>query len=880
MKRKPLLITASCLFFLTLAYSLYTALQSKKPIQAWDLVPKDAILVYEGDFNQISRGGDSSLNSILQHFEKDSISGSYLFREELLGKKSLVSLHLTQREGFDLVTYIPLSENQKNRFNKFLSTKKEAKTRSRIFEGSEIIEFAIAKSKVVSIVFIGKVLVISNTPFLVEDVIRKSISEVEGFRESNSVLYSLARIESDNGNLYIDLKKLTDFQNLFLSKKSASTVARYLGSAMLIDLKVKDRSILMNGFALDSISSKPSVLSMFNGQRPVSFDLKSILPLRAGLVAHYGISDFSQWTESRSTFCKFHRKSILDSLHRLEKHYGITQEKLGKAIGDEVAQFMLSDIDNSLFAIEIRNKSLLISMLENLNSGLSKDVNYQETYSGYQIRKSKLPQLVHTLFWPLTEQTNFNFYAICDKYLVLSTELDELKSFLDDVEAEATWNKSTDWNKFLESTAQETNVSFFFSDAFFPLLKDNLTKSWSSYSDSVNFHDVSKGAFQLSRLDENYYFNGTLSFLPGKKSVTTPRRNPNLILSLNNPVKSRFYQVKNHLNGTSEILVQDSENNLFLVSNELKILWTKKIESEIKGEITQIDFYKNRKLQYFFVTDNHLHVVDRLGKYVKGFPKKVNTGVTAFSSLVDYDNSKNYRFIIGNSLGKLFMYNKEGEALPGWQPNGRSKKLILSLQHFKILGKDYLISVDENGAIYSFTRKGEVRENFPVEVGLKSYNGLLHKAKANDEFFYGLSADGKLIRFDLSGKIIEITTLIKSSVDSKFTIATDLSKNSSVICRADKEKIAVFDFSGAILFEIANPGSEKIILTYFDLAPKTQVYCFWDSQQEFAYLYDQSGKLISGRPFESSVSPVVIHDRNDKKIVYSIYKNRLIQTLF
>jgi len=874
-KKKPFLITAFCISLLVLIYFLSTILQSERPRQAWDLVPKDAILVYEGGISQVTTRGDSSLNFILERLEQDTIRGSYLLRSELIGQRSLVSLHLTQREDFDFVTYLSLSKNLKDKFAKSFVAKKEAKTR--VFEGSEIIELLIGKNKVVSIVFIGEVLVISGTPFLVEDVIRKSLSEVKGkgFRESNPMLYSLARIESDNGNLYIDLAKLSDFQDLFLSKKNTSTLVHSLGSAMLIDLKVKDRSILMNGFALDSILSKPSVLSLFNEQRPVSFDLKSILPLRAGLVAHYGISDFSQWAKSRIKFCTFHRKSIVDSLRHFVKRYGITNEKLAKAFGDEVAQFTLNDMDNSLFAIEIKDNNLLTPMLKDLNS---ENADYQEAYSGYQLRRNRLPQFVHTFFWPLTEQTNFDFYTICNNYLVFSPDLEQLKLFLDDIESETTWTKSTDWNKFLESTAQETNVSFFFSHTFFPLLKSKLTKSWSSYSDSVTFHHVSKGALQFSRLDENYYFNGTLSFLPYKKPSKVLPKASGLILSLEHPIESKLYQVRNHTNGASEMLIQDAEHDLILLSNELNVLWKKKIGVEIKGGITQIDFYKNKKLQYFFVSDNLLHVIDRLGNYVKGFPKKINTGVIEFFSVVDYDNSKNYRFIIGNSLGKLFMYNKEGVALPGWQPNEASKKLIRSFQHFKILGKDYLMAVDENGAIYSFTRKGEMRNNFPAEVGLTSYNGLLSKGKSNDEF-YSLSVDGKLIRFDVSGKVIEVTPLVKSSVDSRFAIAPDLTKNSVVISRVDKEKIAVLDLSGTLLFEEANPASEKISLMYFDLAPGLQVHCFWDSTQEFAYVYDQAGKLISGRPFESSVNPLVIQE-GDKSVVYSIFKNRITKTLF
>lgn len=877
MKKTPLLITATSLFLLIIGYFIYTALQSQRPRQAWDVVNKDAVFVYEGGLNQTpNQGGDSSINLFVSRFRRDFIPKDF---KELFGKGSLISFHITQREGFDFVTYFSLSKGQRENFTKLLPTK-GIKLKSRLFEGSEIIELTFAKTKVISIVFIDDILVISSTPFLVEDVIRKSISEADGFRESNPLLYSFARIESDNGNLYIDLKRLSDFQNLFFSKKSKSTIVRDLGNAMLVDLKVKDYSVLMNGFLLDSIFSKPSVLSLFNKQRPVSFDLKSILPSRAGLVSHYGISDFTEWTKSRMKFCMFHRKSIIDSLQRLEKQYKITQQKLGKAIGDEVAQFTLSNIENSVFALEIGDKDLLMSMLENLNSGLSNDSRYNESYSGYQIRKNQLPHLIHTLFWPLTEQTNFNFYVICEKFLVFSNELEELKSFLDDVDSEATWTKSTDWNKFLESTAQETNVSFFFSKDIFPLIKGNLTNSWSSYGDSIEFFNLNKGAFQLSRLDENYYFNGTLSFFPFKKTSAAMPKASGLILPLEHPIESELFQVKNHLNGASEILIQDSENNLMLVSNELKVLWKKKVGEKIVGSVTQVDILKNKKLQYFFATEKHLHVIDRLGNYVKGFPKKVDAGSITFSSVVDYDNSKNYRFLVGNSLGKLFMYSKEGNPLSGWRPNEGSKKLIMSLQHFKVHGKDYLMSIDADGSIYSFTRKGEVRSNFPAEIGLTAYTGPLMKIKADNESFYSLSSDGKLIQFDITGKVTETTSLVKSSIDSRFSMASDLVKNSSVIGRIDKEKIAVLNFDGTTLFEVANPGSEKIFLTYFDLTPTLQVYCFWDRQQEFAYLYDRNGKLISERPFESSVSPLITQDKNDKRVTYTVYKNKLIQTIF
>ena len=872
--KTPLIITASLLLLFSIGY-VYSEFGSKQEIQPWDIVPRDAILVYEGGLDQIGKGAEnSSLKALVLSFGEDSLPESRILRKVTEGKKNLISLHLTRRDGFDIVTYTLLTKMDKELFDQSQVIKKGGAIGSRLFEGSSIRELKSAKNKTVSIVLINNVLVMSQTPFLIEDVIRKSLKkESVGFKADNSTLFSYVKMEADNGNLYVDIKQFSRFQNLFLSRKDKSIVTQFFGNSMLIDLKIKDNLVLMNGFALDS-TTKPSVLSMFNDQRPVSFDLKSILPAKTSFLAHYGISDFSRWTMSRNRFCEFHNRSVLDSLKQFEKKFGTSTNSLKKSMGDEVAQFNLKGNSNEFFVIETGNKDL-VAGLDNINN----DSTYNESYSGYRIRRSKFPQLVRTLFWPLTEQSHYNFYTPCGKYILFSKELDGLKLFLDDVDSENTWTKSTEWNKFLESTAQETNISFFFSDALFPELEANLTAGWRTYADSVNYFNLSKGAFQFSRLDQNYYFNGTIAF--SGKTKPLQGKGQQKSISFSSIVKSNLFPVKNHSNGSTELLMQDELNSLSLVSKDLEVLWKIEIEKRIKGGIHQIDFYKNRKLQYFFATDNQLHLIDRLGKYVIGFPREIVTGTgVEFTTVVDYDNSKNYRFIIGDVSGKLFMFDKQGKVLPGWQPNRAGKHRILSLQHFKIAGKDYLMAIDENGAVYSFSRKGDLIKKFPLELNSRSHQGMLYKSRDDEKLFYFVTSDGFVIQFDGQGKIYKSDALVKSSVDSKYSLVSSQDGSTCVISRTDKGKIAVLNLDGTILFEAENQGSEKIVLISFSRGQGKALFCFWDIQQEFAYLYDENGKLVSGKPFECSVAPIVAPGKDSQLILFSVYKNRLSQFVF
>ena len=81
-------------------------------------------------------------------------------------------------------------------------------------------------------------------------------------------------------------------------------------------------------------------------------------------------------------------------------------------------------------------------------------------------------------------------------------------------------------------------------------------------------------------------------------------RQLNWSVDLNNSILLKPQITKNHTNNKNEkeVFTQDTDNAIYLISTSGKILWNKSIGGKILGNVSQIDFYKNKKLQILFNT--------------------------------------------------------------------------------------------------------------------------------------------------------------------------------------------------------------------------------------------------------------------------------------
>ena len=113
--------------------------------------------------------------------------------------------------------------------------------------------------------------------------------------------------------------------------------------------------------------------------------------------------------------------------------------------------------------------------------------------------------------------------------------------------------------------------------------------------------------------------------------------------------------VTDHRNGNEEIIVQDSRKMIYLIDGNLQINWERPLHLPIVGAINQIDFYKNKKLQYAFITNDSIYVIDRNGQNVDNFPKYIAPNLKSLE-IIDYDQRKTTDFQLPQN--KRCLYNR------------------------------------------------------------------------------------------------------------------------------------------------------------------------------------------------------------------------------
>ncbi len=166
--------------------------------------------------------------------------------------------------------------------------------------------------------------------------------------------------------------------------------------------------------------------------------------------------------------------------------------------------------------------------------------------------------------------------------------------------------------------------------------------------------------------------------------------------------------LKNHINKKYDIAIQDKDHRLYLLDYNGKILWTKILDGPIMGNITQVDLFKNNKLQMVVNTPGKLYIIDRLGRDVENFPVTFKESATAPVGVLNYDNARNYRFIIPSGKD-LLNYDISGKPVKGWKFKKTGSAIITQPQHFAVKGKDLIVIETEDGNLYQLNRAGEMR---------------------------------------------------------------------------------------------------------------------------------------------------------------------------
>lgn len=583
------------------------------------------------------------------------------------------------------------------------------------------------------------------------------------------------------------------------------------GDFYALDFTLEEAQTTFNGVTQSTDST--SILNRLQNAKPCNTQLETILPSTTDYAISLCLSDVANFKARLKTV---QRDSIPPFLN----------------FAVEAAMFVTNK--QKVVALRFPDKNMVI------NEILS-ETSY-ETYRDNDIYSFSMANIFKNIFSPFISTTAVNYVFEINDFFVFTENVDLAKDIINDYTLQRTIHQTKAYKDIEPKLSNQSSVTVFQNQNS---LQQTIAELFNT-ENQAKFNNYSLSAFQLIYEDNFAHINGVFSQLSSRDE--TAQLKELFSITLENDIIGDPQFFTNHLNNTKDILLQDSSNTLYLISKDGKINWNKRLDGPIRGEISEIDIYKNGRVQMAFVTDKTLYILDRNGKDVGGYPKIFSDNITQQLSVFDYDNNKNYRLLV-TQKNNLLMFDKTGKMVSGFKAKLLNDAISTAPQHFRIGNKDYIVFA-QGKRLQILDRLGKTRIDVKEQINFSDNTIYI-----NDNAFVSITSDNKLLKVNNKG--ISAFSSIKMSGTIK--IAAD--QNNIVYFSENK-----LNLNGKELeLDFGNYTAPKI----YKLNNQSY-FAITDLQSKKGFIYNKNGKVLDNFPIYAS-GPVQLSKANGRNL-YALTK--------
>ncbi|RIA10591.1 hypothetical protein OE09_2463 [Flavobacteriaceae bacterium MAR_2010_72] len=652
-------------------------------------------------------------------------------------------------------------------------------------------------SAVIDSIFVG-----SNKLDLLENAINKKTndSELEAIFKTSSNERSLSVV------LNLKNKKLNPsfFNDDHLNEHQFSNY-------MLLDIDVSQNNITFNGVTKATDSTKGWV-NIFKNTLPQENTISQIAPNDSDYFTSYTYNSFRVFNENIQNFRK-QDSIVINPIFNNSVEIGSIKLNTNEII-------VIKSIDAEL-------------TLEGLDTPIM-----VETFRELPIYEYDAPKIFEDTLSPFINFNSASFYAVIDNFFVFAESVAILKDVISSYQNKATIYHSNHFKSAMNDLSDASSI-FVYSNS----LSLNVILNHNFDEDvTLKLEDYKVSCLQFIYETDFAHVNGVFKTFKSKGSNNRVVESQDI--KMDTSLLTAPQLAANHTNNQKDIVVQDINNNLYLISNDGKIFWKKQLDGKVLGTIEQMDIYKNGRLQLVFATPHRVYVLDRNGKDVGPFPLKFNDEITKPLSLFDYDSNKNYRLLV--TQGKsLLMYDKQGKTVTGFRFNSTNETISSQPKHFRIGSKDYIVFA-QGKQLRILDRTGKTRIDVKETIDFSDNEIYLYNNN-----FTTTSTNGTLIQVNQNGQMSKSNINLN---DDHFICSTNrtlvtLFENKLTI----KSHVVELDFGEYLppnIFYI----NDKIYVTTTDL------------QSNKVYLFDSLGKPIANFPVYGNSSIMVDNIDKDRNL--------------
>lgn len=721
-------------------------------------------------------------------------------------------------------------------------------------EGSLIPEYFIASLK--------KYLIISTSDILIEEVIRQvkigtNLNALDEFKEAAAVAGQNA-----DANLYLNLKRFSELGTEIMHPALAASMKEFIryGSWMELDMSLREDILLGSGFAFrgDTVAW----LDLFEGEAAQKNQIDQVLPANTQCWIGYGIENPEKFFKKLQSN---YRGTQLES-KRKDRYSQISRE-IGEDLQTAFAGFVENEVGIAwisgkndaawpLVIVGTRSQAMAFDKLENWllekarregkkiqDFRFSYHLDAEKQHYIYQMPVSGIPE---QLFGNLFSSVSGKYFSFSGNYLLIADEREAIEDALRFKELNKTLNTDPVYLSVIDQIGMRNNFVFYISPfRAQSFLASRLNPSWSKQVQENEEFIKRMGAvsLQIQSANTKYYHNFFVRFSDSEIDEPQTLWESRLDTTLN--FKPVF--ITNHNTHQKEIFLQDEGHTLYLVNTLGRVLWRQPLNEAINSEIFQIDIYKNGKLQFLFSTKSALHLIDRNGNYVDKYPVRLRVPASNGMSLFDYDGRKDYRIFIAGTDKQVYVYDKNGSLVDGWEFKGSEGLVTGEIQHLRIGSKDYIVFADPM-RVYILDRRGDARVTQQRQFAKSINNPLILDQQS--------SKGARLVTTDVEGTVwytyfdgrVEEQKLSGYSADHYFAYEDVDGDARKDFVFADQDRLEVLSQDGKRIFLEKTAGKITHAPNIYTFPGNSKEIGIVNRNEERIYLFQSNGKQHEGFP--------------------------------
>jgi len=619
----------------------------------------------------------------------------------------------------------------------------------------------------------------------------------------------------------VDFKKIytvdtaSDLTAIFKGNaiKTSDTTSVNFASWTALNLEVLPDAITATGVSV-ARDTVPQLLSIFEGQIPQQNDIAKVIPSEATSVLAFTFNDAILFQKKLKEFRR--EKSNITPTGIFE-----SANEIGKISFTNSSAIVIKSIDPSL-----------------TNDAIARFISEYEIYRDVVINNFSESQLFTNTFAPLLTNIAPKYVFQIEKFYVFT----ETETVAKQIISSYLNNNVLIKTSYFENTSSQLSNA---SSLLFYKMNGTINETISGFFNTesakqINEIDLKKypiAAIQFS-YDRNFAHVNLICKTGGKVKQSNGSVSEKYTIEIDNQILGTPQFFTNHRSKGKDIVVQDVTNTLYLISANGKVLWKEKINEPILGKINEVDLLRNGKKQLAFTTASRFYVLDRNGKDVSPFPIKFKDPITQPLSVFDYDNNRQYRFVI--TQGKdMLLYDATGKTVKGFTFKKASSKIVLPPQHLRMGNKDYIIVAEENGKLNILSRTGSSR----VSVA-KKFDFSETLIQEEDNNFVVITKNNTKETISQTGKVSSQKLNVSNSYSFKINGNTKVTLDDNLL--RIKGKLIELPFGVYTKPEILQPTKNVYI-------------SITETQEKKVYLYDSNGVLLPGFPVYGT-SPAILGD--------------------